>query len=308
MLARHMTAAGHDLVILSRRPSTGLFRTVHWDGASLGEWQREIDGCDVVINLAGKSVNCRYNAAAREEILHSRTHSTRVVGEAVANATRPPFVWLQASTATIYSHRFDAPNDEFTGAIGGGESNAPPEWRFSIDVAIAWEEAFNTIVTEKTRKVALRSAMTLSPDEGGVFDTLLRLARRGLGGRAADGHQFMSWVHEQDFVAAIDYLIAHDDLSGAVNVASPNPLPNEEFMRTLRNACGMPLGLPATRMMLEVGALFMRTETELVLKSRRVVPARLIQHGFRFEFAEWPAAASELCARWQRLRAPARAA
>ena len=308
MLARHLAAAGHQVVILSRRPATGPFRTVMWDGESLGAWQREIDGCDVVINLAGRSVNCRYSQAARDEIMQSRVRSTRVVGRAIANAGRRPRVWLQASTATIYSHRFDAPNDEHTGAIGGDESNAPAAWQFSIDVARAWEETFNHITTPQTRKVLLRSAMTLSPDAGGVFDTLLRLARLGLGGRAGDGHQFMSWVHEQDFLAAVGFLIARDDLSGAVNVASPNPMPNADFMRILRQSCGVPFGLPASRLMLEVGAALMKTETELVLKSRRVVPARLLQHGFQFAFADWPTAARDLCARWKLAHAPVRAA
>ena len=172
------------MVVLSRRPALRPWRVVAWDGATLGTWQSEIDGCDVVINLAGRSVNCRYTAANREEILQSRVLSTRVVGQAIAPAARTPRVWLQASTATIYAHRYDGPNDEHSGILGGDESSAPTSWRFSIDVARAWERAFEEAVTDGTRKVALRSAMTLSPDPGGVFDTLLGLARRGLGGRA----------------------------------------------------------------------------------------------------------------------------
>ena len=193
-------------------------------------------------------------------------------------------MWLQASTATIYAHRYDSPNDEHSGILGGDEPSAPDSWRFSIDVARAWERAFEEAVTDGTRKVALRSAMTLSPDPGGVFDTLLGLARHGLGGSAGDGRQFMSWIHDEDFIAAVRWLIDRDDIEGAVNVAAPNPLPNAEFMRVLREACGVRFGLPANKWMLEIGAVFMRTETELILKSRRVVPARLLEHGFKFKY------------------------
>jgi uncharacterized protein (TIGR01777 family) len=214
-------------------------------------------------------------------------------------------VWLQASTATIYAHRYDGPNDEYSGILGGHESNAPGSWRFSIDVARAWERAFEEAVTDKTRKIALRSAMTLSPDPGSVFDTLLGLARHGLGGSAGDGRQFMSWIHYEDFVAAVRWLIDRDDIDGAVNVAAPNPLSNAEFMRLLREAGGVSFGLPASRWMLEIGAVFMRTETELILKSRRVVPARLLEHGFRFKYPEWGSAALDLCSQWNITRASA---
>jgi uncharacterized protein (TIGR01777 family) len=295
ILARAFHADGHDVVVLSRRPDSRPWRVVAWDGATLGSWQNEIDGCDVVINLTGRSVNCRYTAANREEILQSRVLSTRVVGQAIAGAARQPRVWLQASTATIYAHRYDSPNDEHSGILGGRESNAPISWRFSIDVARAWECAFEEAVTDSTRKIALRSAMTLSPDPGGVFDTLFGLARRGLGGSAGNGRQFMSWIHYEDFVAAVRWLIDRDDIEGAVNVAAPNPLPNAEFMRVLRAACGVPFGLPANKWMLEVGAVFMRTETELILKSRRVVPARLLEHGFTFKYPDWCSAARDLC-------------
>src|SRR5687768_14317347 len=184
MLARAFHSDGHDVVVLSRRPHIRPWRVIEWDGAMLGDWQREIDGADVIVNLAGRSVNCRYNAANRQEILQSRVESTRVVGEAIARARRPPRTWLQASTATIYAHRYDAANDEWSGALGGSESNAPSSWRFSIEVARAWERAFDDAVTTATRKVTLRSALTLSPDAGGVFATLLGLVRRGSGGTA----------------------------------------------------------------------------------------------------------------------------
>jgi uncharacterized protein len=297
VLARALHSAGHDVVVLSRRPATGPWRIATWDGSTRGDWQREIDGCDVVINLAGRSVNCRYTALNRHEILHSRVSSTRVVGQAIAEARRPPRVWLQASTATIYAHRYDKPNDEYSGILGGSEPNAPATWRFSIDVARAWERAFDEAVTDRTRKIALRSALTLSPDPGGIFDTLVGLVRRGLGGSAGDGRQFVSWIHYEDFVAAVRWLIDRDDMDGIVNVASPNPLPNAEFMRLLREACGAWFGLPASPWMLEMGAVFMRTETELILKSRRVVPGRLLEHSFQFRYPDWRSAASDLCHR-----------
>ena len=295
VLARAFQADGHEVVVLSRQPENRPWRVVGWDGSTLSDWQAEIDGCDVVINLAGRSVNCRYTAANRQEILASRVLSTRVVGQAIAGAPRPPRVWLQASTATIYAHRYDAPNDEFTGILGGDEQDAPETWRFSIAVASAWERAFDEAMTDRTRKVALRSAITSSPDRGGIFDTLLGLTRRCLGGRAGDGRQFMSWIHHEDFVAAVRFLIDRDDVAGVVNVASPQPLPNAEFMRVLREASRAPFGLPATEWMVKIGAIFMRTESELVLKSRRVVPARLLEHGFTFKHPHWKDAARDLC-------------
>jgi uncharacterized protein (TIGR01777 family) len=303
VLARAFHNEGHDVVVLSRRRGVQPWRVVAWDGESVGAWQREIDGSDVVINLTGRSVNCRYTAANRKEILHSRVSSTHVVGEAIAHAAQPPRLWLQASTATIYAHRYDGANDEHSGRLGGGESTAPSSWRFSIDVARAWERAFDEAITKRTRKVALRSAMTLSPDAGGVFDTLVGLVRRGLGGSAGDGRQFMSWIHYEDFVAAVRWLIDRDDIDGVVNVAAPNPLPNAEFMRLLRDACGVSFGLPAREWMLEIGAIFMRTETELILKSRRVVPGRLLEHGFTFTFPSWNDAARGLCHQWKMMRA-----
>jgi len=308
ILARAFHRDGHDVVVLSRRPNVRPWRVIAWDGVTLGDWQREIDACDVVINLTGRSVNCRYTPANREEILDSRVSSTRVVGQAIVRAARPPGLWLQASTATIYAHRYDRPNDEYSGILGGRETNAPSTWNFSIDVARAWERAFDEAATAGTRKVALRSAMTLSPDAGGVFDTLLCLARHGLGGSAGDGKQYMSWIHYEDFIAAVRWLIDRDDFEGVVNVAAPNPLPNAEFMRVLRQACGIRLGLPARTWMLELGAVLLRTETELVLKSRRVVPARLLEEGFRFKYPDWRGAATDLCQQWKSAPSKARAA
>jgi uncharacterized protein (TIGR01777 family) len=303
ILARHFHGAGHAVVVLSRSPGQAPWRVVPWDAQTPGPWARELDGADVVINLAGRSVNCRYTPANRREIIDSRVRSTQMVGEAIASCARPPRVWLQASTATIYAHRYDAPNDEQTGTLGGTEPNAPDTWKFSIDVATSWEKALDATHTPRTRKVALRSAMTMSPDRGGVFGVLLGLVRRRLGGRAGDGRQFVSWVHEVDFIAAIEFLIRHDELSGPVNVSAPEPLPNAEFMRALREAWGVKFGLPAAKWMIEIGAWALRTESELVLKSRRVVPGRLLDVGFRFRFVSWPDAACDLCRRWRERRA-----
>lgn len=313
VLARAFVADGHEVVVLGRKPCSmlpasgradaGSIRHVEWNGETMGRWANELDGADVVINLAGRSVNCRYGARNRREIKESRVKSTRAVGQAIAEAARPPRVWLQASTATIYAHRYDAPNDETTGLIGGNEPNSPETWRFSIDVAKSWEQAALEAVTPKTRLVLLRSAITMSPDHGGAFDYLLRLVRWGLGGQHGDGRQFVSWIHDRDFVQAIYWLIEHD-LSGPINLAAPNPLPNVEFMRLLQNAWGIRIGLPATEWMLEVGTFLMRSESELVLKSRRVIPSRLLASGFEFKFPTWAEAAQDLCDRWKGIQRP----
>ncbi|HUR20807.1 MAG TPA: TIGR01777 family oxidoreductase [Vicinamibacterales bacterium] len=297
VLARAFHLEGHEVVVLSRRPRSQPWRVVGWDGTNLDGWSKELDGCDVVINLTGRSVNCRYTAANRKQILDSRVRSTRVLGLAVERAVSPPRVWLQASTATIYAHRYDAPNDEATGILGGSEPGAPDTWNFSIDVARSWERTFDEVVAPGTRKIALRSAMTMSPDRGGVFDALLGLVRLGLGGRFGDGRQYVSWIHHRDFVGAVRWLIQHDEVQGMVNVAAPEPLPWAEFMRVLRQAAGVRIGLPAAKWMLEAGAFLMRTETELILKSRRVVPGRLLEHGFKFKFPMWKEAARDLCLR-----------
>jgi len=293
LLTGELRRAGHDVVVLSRHlDGPG----VKWDGRTLGPWAGEIDGADAVINLAGRNVNCRYSARHRDEILRSRVDSTRVVGEAIARAACPPRVWLQMSTATIYSHRFDAPNDERSGVIGGSEADAPTEWRFSIEVAKAWEKALDDAQTPDTRKVKLRTAVVMTSAPGGVFSLLQRHVRLGFG-RFDDGRQYMSWIHQGDFVRAVQWLIAHDLVDGVVNVAAPNPLPNAEFMEVLREAMHRRLAIPSSGRVLRFGAWVMRTEPELLLKSRRVVPTRLLEQGFRFEFPEWDAAARDLAGR-----------
>ncbi|HEY5884777.1 MAG TPA: TIGR01777 family oxidoreductase [Pyrinomonadaceae bacterium] len=296
VLAHFLQRVGHEVVVLSRTHKNQKYR---WDGETHGEWVSQLEGADVVINLAGQSVNCRYTPENRRRIMDSRIKSTRVLGEAMAQLSKPPRVWLQASTATIYTHRYDAPNDDATGILGGRESNAPDTWRFSIDVATNWERTCNEANTPQTRKVLMRSAIIMSPTAGGPFDLLLRLVRFGLGGTVGDGRQFVSWIHDLDFARAVLWLIEREEFHGPVNVAAPNPLPNKEFMRDLREAWGISFGLPATEMMLEIGAFVLRSESELALKSRYVIPSRLIESGFVFNYPVWKDAAADLCYRWR---------
>jgi uncharacterized protein (TIGR01777 family) len=261
-------------------------------------WAEELEGAEVLINLAGRSVNCRYTEENRRQILDSRVDPTRALGLAIAQSQHPPRLWMNASTATIYRHSLDREMDELTGELGSAEGE-PSTWRFSTDVATAWEQAFFEQPLAHTRRVALRTAVVMSPEHGGAFDILLALVRRGFGGSAASGEQFVSWIHAVDFVRAIEFLIADQTLDGRVNICAPNPLPNRDFMRALCQAWGALLGLSATHWMLVLGAFVMRTETELVLKSRRVVPRRLTEAGFEFQFPEWPDAAEDLVRRWR---------
>ncbi len=294
ILARHFHAGGDSVTVLSRAPRDAPWRVVNWDAAAA-----ELDGSDVCINLAGRSVNCRYHAANRRAIYESRVNTTRLLNEVIGSLRHPPRVWINASTATIYRHAIDRPMDEATGELGGSEPGAPHTWNFSIHVAKDWEAAFFSANIPGVRKVAIRSALTLSPDRGGIFDVLLGLVRYGLGGAQGSGRQFVSWVHERDFTRAIDFVIVHEGLSGVVNIASPNPVPNREFMGVLREEWGTRIGFPAPAWLIEIGTRMMRTESELVLKSRRVAPGRLMNAGFRFEFDEWRCASRNLVARWR---------
>ena len=299
ILADHFQAHGHTVTVLSRNPRSAAWRVVAWDGLSPGDWIADLQQSDVCINLAGRSVNCRYTPSNRRIISESRIHSTRLLNQVIASINPAPRLWINASTATIYRHALDRAMSVADGELGGSEPGAPDTWNFSIDVAKGWEKAFFSTATPLTRKVAIRSALTLSPDRGGVFDVLSGLVRHGLGGRQGHGTQFVSWIHEADFVRAIDLLIASEDLCGVMNLASPNPLPNSEFMRILREAWGIRFGLPSPEWLIEIGTWLMRTESELVLKSRRVVPGRLLDAGFQFLFPEWRSAARDLVARWR---------
>lgn len=290
ILAEALHERGDEVVVVSRTPSLLPWRVAGWE-----ELAAEIDGADAVINLAGRSVDCRYTEKHKDEIFESRVESTRAVARAIVMARRAPRVWLQMSTATIYAHRYDAPNDERTGIIGGYEPDAPRAWRFSIDVATAWERAVDELPLPSTRKVKMRSAIVMSPYRGTPFSIMRTLARLGVGGKMGDGRQFVSWIHHRDFARAVAWLLDHETIEGPVNLAAPNPLPNAAFMRAIREACGVRLGVPAPAWLLEMAAFFHRTETELLLKSRRVVPGRLLRAGFSFQFPTWEEAVRELC-------------
>jgi len=300
ILLRTWTRAGHDCVVLTRHPPpNAASRSVAWDGCTLGPWVTELDGADLVVNLAGRSVNCRYTEANLERMMRSRVESTRILGRAIALANNPPKLWLQAGTATIYAHRHDAPNDEASGLIGGAEPGVPALWKRSIDIALAWEAELNAAPTPRTRKVSLRSAMIMSPDKGGVFSAFATLCSLGMGAQG-NGTQYVSWIHEHDFIAALDFTICHESLAGAINLCAPHPLTNRAFIATLHTALGRRLSVRAPGWLLEIGAFIIRTETELLLKSRRVIPGRLLDAGFRFQFPDWQSATTELVRRWRR--------
>ncbi len=311
-LVQYFQPQGHEIVLLSR--SAGKHdgaRVVAWDGVNQGPWVEEVDGADAIINLAGRTVNCRYNAENLWQMMDSRVKSTRAVGLAIQSVKTPPRVWLQSSTATIYADSLDHRNSEADGILGeGGPEDMPPrpgstksswqvvdKWRASQAIARAWEARMYEAITPMTRKVALRSSMVMSAVNGSVFDVMSRLAKCRLGGTVGTGRQYVSWIHELDFARALDYLISREDIEGSINVCSPNPVRNREFNQTLRKAVGVSVGLPLPAPILEFGAVLMKTETELLLKSRCVVPGRLLDAGFRFEFADWTTAAAELSSR-----------
>jgi uncharacterized protein (TIGR01777 family) len=312
LVSRRLSCQGHLVTTLTRSPihssataqrelprKPKAWETAVWDGKSLGLWVERLEHADLLINLAGRSVDCRYTASNRAAILQSRMESTTILGKAIKSLRFPPLLWLNASTATIYRHSFDRNMDEATGELGGDELDTPETWRFSIDVARQWERCFFVSDTPRTRKIALRSAMVMSVEPGGVFEVLLRLVRSRLGGAWGAGRQYMSWIHEEDFLRAVEFLMERDTITGVVNLAAPDPLPNEQFLSHLRKAWGTSIGLPAKKWMLELGASFLRTETELLLKSRRVVPGVLQNHGFEFLFPQWPDAANDLVRRWR---------
>ena len=287
-LAKHLTQNQQEVVIFTRRPNPNpaFGREIPWDGESLGEWAKELEGAKALINLTGRSVDCRYTAANRRILIDSRVKPTRVLGEAIAQCEDPPKVWLNASSATIYRHTHGPAWDE-----NGTDFSPTPEVRdeFSLKIIDDWESEFNRADMPGVRRIALRTTMVLGHGRNSVFPVLCRLASLGLGGRMGSGKQYVSWIHVDDFCRAIEWLIEHPEINGPVNVAAPNPLPNTEMMRLFREQVGMGVGLPATNWMLEIGAFVMRTETELILKSRRVVPGKLLAKGFEFahpDFAE----------------------
>lgn len=246
---------------------------ITWDGLQQGDWAKEIDGADVVINLNGKTVNCRYTAKNKKEIFDSRTNPTKAIGLAIKNATTPPKLWINAASTTIYRHATDRPQDEISGEI---------ENDFSVQVCKLWEETFYNQSTPFTRKIALRMAITLG-DEG-VMVPYFNLIKFGLGGRQGSGKQMYSWVHITDTCRMIAWFFDNPELEGTYNCCSPNPVTNAAFMQTLRKVTGCRLGLPAFTWMLKIGALIIGTEPELVLKSRWVIPTKALQAGFTFQY------------------------
>lgn len=295
-LAKYFSQRDWRVVILSRHPSPIKGAEVFvWDGKTLGPWSQQLEGAKAVINLAGRSVNCRYNERNRTAMMNSRTDSTLIIGQAIAACKNPPKVWLNSSTATIYRHQYDKPNTESEGLYGASKEAKDT---YSLEVAHAWEdafeEAFRVNPLSQTRGLILRTAMVFGKESGGVYEALRKLTQQGLGGTMGHGRQYVSWLHETDFCRSIEWLIQNESAQGIYNLTAPNPLPNREMMATLRAALGVKFGLPATRWMLELGAFFLRTETELIVKSRRVEPERLLSEGYQFRFPHFEAAIKAL--------------
>ena len=304
MLARFFQERGHHVTVLTRGPYTAPWPTVHWDGKTLGPWVETLEGADVCIHLSGRGIDCRYTARNRRELHDSRIGPTRLLHQAIACLQNPPRLWMNASTATIYRHSLDMPMDEATGEIGGNElisrrRRAPEKWNWTVQLAKDWEAAFFSTETPRTRKIALRTSLVFSPAPGNVFAVLSHLVRAGLGGKQGNGRQVVSWMHEADYARALEFLIEHEEIDGPVNLAAPHPLANRELMAALREAWEMPNGLPAPAPLLAIGMFFLRSETELILKSRYVVPGRLLDAGFQFEFPTWPEAAADLVRQWR---------
>jgi uncharacterized protein (TIGR01777 family) len=286
-LAGHLAARFH-VRVLTRSPTQP--HHIHWDGVNAGPWTRELESAHALINFAGRSVNCRYTARNRRRMMDSRLLSTRVLARAVAACSAPPKIWLNSSTATIYRHTFGPAWTE------SGEIAATPEARdaFSIDLAAAWEHEFFSPPLPHIRRVALRTAIVFGTHPGTVFPILRTLARFALAGRMGDGRQWVSWIHQLDFVRAVEFILGRDDLIGPVNVAAPNPISNAVMMRTFRELAGVNFSIPSPRWLLEIAAFFHRTETELLIKSRHVIPGKLVAAGFEFQFPEFATAMRQL--------------
>ena len=285
-LTEYFAKIADEIVIVSRKPvpTSSKIKWEKWDGENLGEWTKSFEAADAVINLAGKNVDCRYNEKNKKAILDSRLNSTQVIGNAIQNCVTPPKVWLNSSSATIYVASFEKLMTEASGAVGDD---------FSMTVCKRWEQVLNSFETRLTRKIAMRTSIVLGWD-GAALPALKNLAKFGLGGHQGDGKQFCSWIHVQDFCRAVEWLIQNDRATGAYNVTAPTPLTNKEFMQLLRNSLRIPFGLSSPRWLLELGALVIRTETELVLKSRKVYPKRLLDEGFIFRHGDLSSALEDL--------------
>ena len=280
-LARSVLADGYEVVVLSRgaAPPDAIGRFVPWDGKNLGDWKSELEGAEALFNLTGRSVDCRYTQENRDLILNSRVDSTRVLGEAIGACDQIPKVWLNSSTATVYEDRRGdrEPHDETSEDFGTG---------FSVGVAQSWEKAFEESSVEGLRKVALRVSIVLGKD-GGAFPVMKRFAKLGLGGAQGPGNQWMSWLHIDDWVGVARFLMENQSVDGPVNLAAPNPVTNDFFMREMRKRFApLGIGLPAPSLFVRIGAFFLRTAPELVLKSRKVVSATLAESGYSFKYPD----------------------
>ena len=277
VLIHHFKDKFDEIVILTRGKSQTIdgIKYVNWNARTFSGWEKELENVTVLINLAGKSVDCRYTKKNKKEILWSRIESTKILNKAVLNCKNPPKHWLNSSTATIYRFSLDKQMDEVDGEIGND---------FSINVALSWEKAFFKTETPKTMKTALRTSIVLGKN-GGAFVPLKTLTKMGFGGKQGNGNQFVSWIHEEDFANAVDFII-EKEMTGVINIVSPTPIRNVDFMEKLRKAVGFPFGIPLSKFFLEIGSFIIRTETELVLKSRNVVPKRLLENGFQFKFGD----------------------
>lgn len=277
VLETYYKPLANEIIILSRKQASERenVRTLLWDGRQEGQWATELEGTDLLINLCGKNVNCRYTKENKEAIISSRTEPTRLLAKAIAKLTSPPALWINITSATIYRHAEDHPQDEMYGDIGYG---------FSIDVCKQWEEAFFESVTPKTRKIALRTGFVLGRKDS-AFPRLLNMARLGLGGKQGDGQQYISWIHEQDVAKCTEWLLRQPKIEGVLNCTAPEAIKNTDFMKLIREIYGIPFGLPSPVWLLELGALIIGTETELILKSRWVKPARLMEAGYPFLFS-----------------------
>jgi uncharacterized protein len=272
VLESYFQDKGDIVKILTRHPKKP--NEIFWNAKELGNWTETLENADVLINLTGKSVDCRYTPKNKKLIYDSRIDATNILGLAINLCENPPKIWINSSTATIYKHSLIKKMDEETGDIGND---------FSINIAKSWEKSFYDITNPKIRKVAIRTAIVLGKN-GGAFIPLKKLTQFGLGGKQASGLQKVSWIHENDFAKAVDFIIKNDDLSGSINLSVPEPTTNEVLMKSLRQALRMPIGINHPKWLLEFGAKLIGTETELVLKSRNVVPKRLLEKRFTFEF------------------------
>lgn len=276
VLAGYYRDLASEIIVLSRKaaPLNGNIKTVVWNGVDEGDWEQALEGAELLVNLCGKSVNCRYTEKNKAEIISSRVNPTSLLGKAIAKMKSPPELWINVTSATLYRHAEDRPQDEETGEIGYG---------FSVDICKIWEKTFFDTPTTSTRKIALRMGIVLGRTDG-VFPRLLNLVRFGLGGRQGDGEQYVAWVHEQDVAKISEWLIDHKELSGAINCTAPEPVKNTDLMKGIRDAYGIPFGFPSPAWLLELGARIIGTETELILKSRWVLPTRLVGSGYQFLF------------------------